>query len=173
MDRGSLHPQYSLFFYFRHMKGRTRLIMGSRPSHHACGPPSRDTISSTVMIVTSSLPFQLDAQFHSWVPRESQPHHPRLESRNCQPLHTCSWTLLSLSIQFCLFNLMEEHVIEQRTMSVHMLPDNTHMPYTEKCLDNRALQWEASRKAESQCGIGDLKEFHVKEEQHNIENLKR
>lgn len=87
-----------------------------RPIMHV-GPPSRDTISSTVMIVTSSLPFQLDAQFHPRVPRESQPHHPRLESPNRRPPpRTCSWTLLSVSIQYCLFSVIEEYVTEQRTM---------------------------------------------------------
>ena len=37
------------------------------------------------MIVTSSLPFQLDAQFHPRVSWESQPHHRRLESPNQPP----------------------------------------------------------------------------------------
>lgn len=64
--------------------------MRRRPSHHAFegvgGPPAeKPPPYSTVMIVTSSLPFQLGTQFHPCVPRESQPHHLRLESPNRHP----------------------------------------------------------------------------------------
>ena len=103
------------------------------------GPPSRDTISSTVMIVTSSLPFQLDAQFHLCVPQESQPHHPRLESPNRHLPPSYMQLDPSVSIQFCLLNVIQENVTEQRTMSVYELPDNVHVPYTEKCLDNSVV----------------------------------
>lgn len=64
---------------------------GAFQTHHedpSCimpvGPPAEplSPVSSTVMIVTLSLPFQLDAQFHPRVPGEPQPHQPRLESPN-------------------------------------------------------------------------------------------
>lgn len=79
------------------------------------GPPTETPPYSGLMIVTSCLPFQLDAQFHPCVPRDSQPHHLRLESLN-RPLPspplpscvTCSWTLLSVSIQLCLQDVIEE-----------------------------------------------------------------
>lgn len=92
--------QYTLrvpFLFVIH-KRTFQLSFPSRPWE----PPSRDTFSSIVMIVTLSLPFQLDAQFHLCVPQESQQHHFRLESPHCHPAQTerCSLFQHLLSRRF-------------------------------------------------------------------------
>lgn len=67
-------------------------------------------------------------------------------SSSSLPPHTCSWTLLSVSIQVCLHDVIEEYVTEQRTMSMYKLQDNTHMPYTEKYLIKELCNNRITRK---------------------------
>lgn len=68
------------------------------------------------MIVTSTLPFQLDAQFH----RVSHGSHNHTV-RDCNPLVVAPSSHMQLeaaSIQSALFNATEEYVTEQRTMNM-------------------------------------------------------
>lgn len=116
------------------MMGLSRLIMGSRPFHHACEPPSSDTVSSTVMIVTLSLPFQLDAQFHPCVPRESQPHHPRLESPNRSPPSSYMQLDPALSLHSAQCDKGERARAENNE-HIQAARQHTHTVHTQKCLD--------------------------------------
>lgn len=125
--------------------GLPELITRKRPSHHASGSrPAEAPPCSTLVIVTSSLPFQLGAQFHPGVPREPQPHHLRLESLNRHPPLTQQTHTIHTAGPGSPFSavsrMWEGNVTERRIIGVNRLLDDPHVPYTEKCVDRRASQ---------------------------------
>lgn len=120
----SYHTEYKEFEYSQAAAEALFLFLIHKrtfQTHHgefvlpitAVSPPSRNVLSSIVMIVTSSLPFQLDAQFHPSCPMGATTTPSEIGIPCSSPPSYMQLDLPLVSIQFCLFNLIKEHVREQ------------------------------------------------------------